>query len=108
MRPPGHATVTAIEFELKSDVTADPLDFTLTCTSTGGPVTTYIWSRDDIEVPDNNIKSRTLEDCEIAAYSLTLSVTGRFPGTYKCLVKTVRPQDSQEFSDYASINVMGK
>ena len=91
-------------------MTADPLKFTLTCTSTGGPVTSYTWSRDNIEVPDDadHIKYRILENRETAEYSLTLTVTGRFPGTYKCLVDTERPQDNQEFSSSLSINVVGE
>ena len=91
-------------------MTANPVKFTLTCTSTGGPVTTYTWSRDNIEVPEDadHIKSRTLENRETTKYSLTLAVTGRLPGTYKCLVNTERPQDNQEFSSSQSINIVGE
>ena len=91
-------------------MTANPLEFTLTCTSIGGPVTTYIWSRDNIEVPDDadHITFRILENRETTEYSLTLAVTGRFPGTYKCLVNTERPQDNQEFSSSQSINIVGE
>ena len=86
------------------------MEFTLTCTSTGGPVTTYAWSRDNIEVPEDadHTKSRTLENRETAEYSLKLAVTGRFPGIYKCVVDTERPQDNQEFSSSQSINVVGE
>ena len=87
------------------------MEFTLTCTSIGVPATTYAWYRNNIEIPDNtdhDIKSRTLTNCETAEYSLTLTVTGRFPGTYKCLVNTERPQDNQEFSSSLSINVLGE
>ena len=87
------------------------MEFTLTCTSTGGPVTTYAWYRNNIEIPDNtdhDIKSWTLTNCETAEYSLKLAVIGRFPGTYKCLVNTERPQDNQEFSSSQSINIVGE
>ena len=91
-------------------MTADPVEFTLTCTSTDGPVTTYAWSRDNIEVPEDadHTKSRTLENRETAEYSLKLTVIGRLPGTYKCLVNTERPQDNQEFSSSLSINIVGE
>ena len=91
-------------------MTADPVEFTLTCTSTDGPVTTYAWSRDNIEVPEDADHSnfRTLENRETAEYSLTLAVTGRFPRTYRCLVITERPQDIQEFSSSQSINIVGE
>ena len=91
-------------------MTADPVEFTLTCTSIGGPVTTYAWSRDNIEVPEdaNHSNFRTLENRETAEYSLKLAVMGRLPGTYKCLVDTERPQDNQEFSSSQSINIVGE
>ena len=91
-------------------MTADPVEFTLTCTSTGGPVTTYAWSRENIEVPEDadHIKFQTLENRKTAEYSLKLTVTGRLLGTYKCLVNTERPQDHQEFSSSQSINIVGE
>ena len=49
--------------------------FTLSCTSTGGPATTVTWMRDSEIVSDGT--SIVLEDTETAEYTHTLTVTGR-------------------------------
>ena len=60
-----------------SELNADPLTFTVTCTSMNGPVTSVDW---------------TVDDTTTGAYTLTLSVTGRLTGTYNCTVTSVRPE----------------
>ena len=67
----------------------DPPEFTLTCRSEGGPVTTVIWEKDRIPLRENisyttsqiitNTSSNTV-------YYNTLSIKGREYGTYNCTV----------------------
>ena len=72
-----------IEFCLDSALNADPPVFTLTCTSTGGPATTVIWTLDDS--PQSGGTSQ-ITDQQTATYSNTLTVTGRYTGDYQCSV----------------------
>ena len=80
--------MTAMQFHLVSanDATKVP-EFTLTCTSEGGPATTVIWTRDGEAVSgDSFTATRRLDDPVTAAYTLTLSVVGRQGGVYRCQV----------------------
>ena len=63
--------------------------FTLSCTSTGGPATTVTWMRDSEIVSDDT--STVLEDTETAEYTHTLTVTGRLGGYYQCIVSNNKP-----------------
>ena len=63
--------------------------FTLSCTSTGGPATTVTWMRDSEIVSDGT--STVLEDTETAEYTHTLTVTGRLGGYYQCIVSNNKP-----------------
>ena len=78
---------------------ADPLTFNVTYKSVNGPVTSVTWTVDGSPVPSENnpITTRTVDDTETGAYTLTLSVTGRLTGTYTCTVTSVRP-DYAKFS----------
>ena len=44
-------------------------------------------------VPNNPVVTRTLTDDVTGAYTLTLSVTERLTGMYRCEVTSVRPDD---------------
>ena len=64
----------------------DPVEFKLTCTSTGGPATTVTWApmgSDDTSVTQ-------LQNAVSATYTHTLTVPGRVPGVYTCSVNNDR------------------
>ena len=82
----------ALTFSLDSDLNGDSPQFTLTCTSTGGPATTVTWTRDSETVSG---VMTVLDDPVTAQYTHTLTVTGRLGGLYQCTVSNSRPsQDS--------------
>ena len=81
-----------LTFSLDSDLNGDSPQFTLTCTSTGGPATTVTWTRDSETVSGG---MTVLDDPVTAQYTHTLTVTGRLGGQYQCAVANSRPsQDS--------------
>ena len=57
--------------------------FSLTCTSTGGPINTMQWEKDGVSLPDSSIYP-DLTDPETATYTNTLQVIGMQPGVYTC------------------------
>ena len=63
--------------------------FTLTCTSTGGPATTVTWTRDSVTVTEGT--QTVLDDPETAQYTHNLTVTGRVGGVYTCTVANNKP-----------------
>ena len=69
-----------------------PVQFSLTCTSTGGPATSVTWTRDGVNVTydSTHVLTRTVENTMTARYSNTLTVTGVEGGTYRCIVSNVR------------------
>ena len=81
--------------------------FTLTCTSTGGPATTVIWTRDGATVhyDDDHVLTQTVTVTDIGTvtYSNVLTVTGREPGSYQCSVTNHRGNASSQ-----SLPVEGK
>ena len=87
--------VTFGEVTVTSELNADPLTFDVTCTSVNGPVTSVAWTVDGSPVPSENnpIVTRTVDNTETGAYTLTLSMTGRLTGTYNCTVTSVRPEE---------------
>ena len=72
---------------LTADNAATPM-FTLTCTSTSGPATEVIWTRDGS--PASGTILQTVTDQETATYNNILTVTGRLTGIYMCSVNNVR------------------
>ena len=78
-----------IEFTLTSELTAEPPRFTLTCISTGGPVTTVTWTRDSTTVTEGT--ETVLDDPVAAQYTHTLNVSGRVGGLYTCTVANSIP-----------------
>ena len=90
---PGILAVTSLQFQLITDLNAPTPMFTLTCNSTGGPVTTFSWRRDGALVTNNNsydIAPQIVTDGESGTYTHILTVTGRRPGQYECSVTNNR------------------
>ena len=79
----------AIQFVL---VSSSPVQFSLTCTSTGGPATSVTWTRDGVNViyDSDHVLTRTVENTMTAQYSNTLTVTGVESGSYLCIVSNIR------------------
>ena len=73
-------------------VSSSPVQFSLTCTSTGGPATSVTWTRDGVNVnyDSTHVLTRTVENTMTAQYSNTLTVTGVEGGSYQCIVSNVR------------------
>ena len=86
-------------FTVDSDVNGGSPQFTLTCTSIGGPATTVTWARDSMAVSGG---MTVLDDPVTAQYTHTLTVTGRLGGQYQCTVSNNKPSE-----DSASFNVQG-
>ena len=65
------------------------VEFNVTCNSEDGPATMVTWTRDgealDLSGGDFTA-TRRLDDPVTAAYTLTLSVSGRQGGVYRCQV----------------------
>ena len=83
-----------LHFTLTTDLNATTPMFTLTCISTGGPVTTFSWRRDGALVTNNNsynIALQRVTDAASGTYTHILTVTGRRPGQYECSVTNNRP-----------------
>ena len=70
-----YAFVLGIKFTVDSDLNGGSPKFTLTCISTGGPVT---WTRDNVGVTEG---TKT-----VLQHIHTLTVTGKQSGLYKCTV----------------------
>ncbi|CAI8036047.1 hypothetical protein GBAR_LOCUS20225 [Geodia barretti] len=79
----------AIQLTVDSDLNDARPQFTLTCISTGGPATTVTWTRDTTTVTQGYMT--VLVDTRTAQYIHTLTVTGRMPGLYNCIVKNNKP-----------------
>ena len=86
-------------FTEDSDLNGESPQFTLTCTSTGGPATTVTWTRDSETVSGG---MTVLDDPVTAQYTHTLTVTGRLGGQYQCTVSNNRPSE-----DSAQLTVQG-
>ena len=95
-----------LHFTLTTDLNATTPMFTLTCNSTGGPVTTFSWRKDGALVTNNNsynIAPQRITDAESGTYTHILTVMGRSPGQYECSVTNNRPS-----MDTGSLTVEGK
>ena len=77
----------------------DPLEFTLTCTSTGGPATTVEWWRNrELVQEDSNHKTSQMIVTGFLngiAYKSFLKVKGRHTGRYHCNVSNAFPSSKQ-------------
>ena len=67
--------------------------FTLACTSTGGPATTVTWTRDSTTVITEGTET-VFNDPVTAQYTHTLTLTGRLPGLYTCTVANNKPSSA--------------
>ena len=90
-----------IAFTLDSDHNQGEVRFTLTCISTGGPVTSVTWTRDSITITEGT--ETVLDDPVTAQYTHTLSVTRRLGGLYTCTVANNKPSIAT-----TSINIEGE
>ena len=89
--------ITSVDFELTSELDSITPTFTLTCTSTGDPVTTVTWRRDGevlTESSNYNITSWMLLHPENPTYTHTLMVTGRLVGEYECKLSNIMAPSS--------------
>ena len=75
---------------------------TLTCTSTGGPVTTVTWRRDEVVITLNATHQQTkrLVDPVNGTYQTVLTIGSSvgwsdIVGTYNCTVENVRGESSE-------------
>ena len=75
--------------------------FTLSCTSTGGPATNVTWTRDSTIITEGT--KTVLENTTNAEYTHTLTVTGRLGGLYNCTLSNDKPS-----SNSLSLIVKGK
>ena len=78
-----------IFFTLDSEPNNNPPEFTLTCRSEGGPVTTVMWEKDGIPLHENisHTTSQIITNTSSnTVYYNTLSIKGREYGTYNCTV----------------------
>ena len=79
------AKLDPITFQLTSDVAAQIVTFSMTCTSNGGPISTMEWDRDGVAIPGSSIYP-DLTDNVTATYTNILRVSGREIGDYRCNV----------------------
>ena len=93
----GNVTIPdGMTFTEDSNLNGESPQFTLTCTSTGGPATTVTWTRGSQTISGG---MTMLDDPVTAQYTHTLTVTGRLGGQYQCTVSNNKPsQDSDQFT----------
>ena len=89
--PPGHGVITTNRLSLSSSsFLTDPPTFTLFGDTSGGPPTTYTWTRND-QVISNNASYNISIHAQVnntsvrmsSQYRSILTVTGRLPGVYQ-------------------------
>ena len=87
----GDVAISGIEFRADSDLNGVSPQFTLTCISTGGPVTNVTWTRNNsvTEGVESALTNRVT-----AQYTHTLTVTERQGGIYTCSVYNNKPSNA--------------
>ena len=90
----------SVRFTVNSDLNGESPQFTLTCTSTGGPATTVTWTRNSVSLAGG---MTTLDNRVTAQYTHTLTVTRRWEGQYQCTVSNNKPSQAS-----ASFTVQGE
>ena len=86
-------SIGSITFTLHTDVNVNPPEFSLTCTSTGGPATVATWTLFGMLITSDDSSygfSQNVTDHLTATYSNVLTVTGRHTGIYQCSVSNAR------------------
>ena len=81
-----------MKMTVNSDLNGPSPQFTLTCSSTGGPATTVTWTRDSTTVTEGT--ETALNDPVTANYTHNLTVTGRLPGVYTCTITNDKPSSA--------------
>ena len=93
-------------FALTSGPEDDPPVFTLSCTSSGGPVTNFSCTSTDAGSIDGVVTfTNILTNHEQGNYDLSVSVTGYYPGVYTCQVTVYKYDDigtEPEMMNYVS------
>ena len=79
------AMVTTSAFKLTSAQVSVDVSFSLTCNSSGGPVSSMTWTRDGFLL--DNTGPLVLTDTSTASYTNVLKVNSRAPGTYTCQIR---------------------
>lgn len=77
--------------------------FSLSFTSTGGPITSAIWTRDSEGIPADWMAATVLDNPITSQYIHTLIITGRTGGWYQCTVSNNKPS-AQSISYYVQGN----
>ena len=78
-----------VQFQLLTPTNVDPPVFQLTCTSTGSPPTTVLWTINGSPVTNSNAaSSKIVTDRPTSTYSNTLTVSVREYGMYTCTVSS--------------------
>ena len=86
--PIGRGAISGIQVSLTS-FQSDPPNFNLLGATSGGPPTTYTWTRNGQVITNNASYSisieveRSIEGFQNSRYRNTLTVTGRLPGVYQ-------------------------
>ena len=94
----GDITISGVTLTVDSDLNGASPQFTLTCSSTGGPATTVTWTRDSVTVTEGN--ETVLDNQVTATYTHTLTATSA--GEYTCTVNNDKPSTAS-----ANITVEG-
>ena len=97
----GTLEVISLDFNLTSELNSTIPTFTLTCTSTGGPVTMVTWMRDGEILAENSnysVTSQIILDLGNQTYNHTLTVTGRLVGEYQCTVSNNKSSSSRNIT----------
>ena len=88
----GSPETARLEFDSPSQV--------LSCISTGGPITTISWKRNEILLTGYD-RTQRIDDISSATYVNTLSLDGEYPrnviGSYECLVSNARGTAHAQF-----------
>ena len=81
-----------MNFTLHTDLRAEVPEFTLSCRSYGGPVTTVVWAVDLALLAENDTGTSQviLDTSQISVYDNRLTVRGRNTREYSCAVGNSR------------------
>ena len=91
----------SVNFQLTTFLDSIDISFSLICNSTGGTVTSLIWTRDGF--PLDNTDPLVLTDAPTASYTNVLQVNSGTTGEYTCLIRG--PND--ELLNSTTFNVQG-
>ena len=84
-------------FQLTSDIESIGVTFSLTCNTTGGPVSSVVWTRDGSLL--ENTGPPVLTNISTADYTSVLEVNDGMPGIYTCQIRGTENQilSSEDF-----------